>query len=178
MRSSLIDGLKCGAASGIGLRPNRGTRRSAGVRLSLLLGFSGDWGFHRGVWTGVAWRGGNDVGNGISGFGKQGVGRVDQGSDQVRGREGRGLQGFVVIEHPSGEQGLRCFLNPLIDESGDFVSQIGRVIESGQLKALQGGTRSSLQIIERRGESCHGHGLRSNLSIGLVQKGRPLKVIT
>ena len=67
-----------------------------------------------------------------------------------------------MVEHPAGEHGFRCFLDPLIDEGGDFVSEIGGVVESSQFKTLQGRSGCGLQIVERWRESRHCHDLGSN----------------
>ena len=42
-----------------------------------------------------------------------------------------------MIEHPSGEQGFGGLLDPLVDQGGDFLAQIGGMIEARQLKTLQ-----------------------------------------
>ena len=82
--------------------------------------------------------------------GKQGGGRVDQGADDFGVGHGGGLQGLVVVEHPSGEQGFGGFLDPLVDEDGNFLAQVGGMVEPREFKALQGGARGRLQIVEGR----------------------------
>ena len=141
-------------------------RRSAGDRLPLLLRFSGDRSLHSGARSGIAWRSRNDFGDGRLGFREQGGDRVDQGADNFCRGHWRGLQGFMVIEHPSGEHRFRRLLNPLIDQDSNFLSQIRGVIEPRQLKTLQRSARSRLQIIERRSESRNCHGQSSNLRAG------------
>jgi hypothetical protein len=76
------------------------------------------------------------------------------------------LQGLMVIEHPSSEHGRRRFLDPLIDQCSNFPSEICGVIQARQLKTLQRGARSRLQVIEWRSEARNGHGQRSNLEDG------------
>ena len=68
----------------------------------------------------------------------------------------------MVIKHPAGQHGFGGFLDPLVDESGDFISQIGSVVEASQLKTLQGSARSGLQVVKGRCESRDGHGLGSS----------------
>jgi hypothetical protein len=151
------------------------SRRSAGNGLPLFLGFSGDRPFHGGARIRKTWRRGNDFGPGRLGFREQSGGRVDQRADHFGGRHGRGLQGFMVIEHPSGEDGFGRLLDPLIDQSSNFLTQIGRVIEPRQFKTLQRGARSRLQIIERRGKPRNGHDQSSDLWAG--PKGPPVKLL-
>lgn len=71
----------------------------------------------------------------------------------------------MVIEHPAGEHGLGSFLDPLVDQGGNFLAEIGGVIEASELEALQGSSRSSLQIIERGSETRNGHGQSSDIEI-------------
>ena len=142
------------------------SQRLAGDGLALLLRFSGDRSFQGGARSGEAWRGRNDIGDGRLGFGQQSGDWVDQRADQLSRRHRGGLQGFMVVEHPSGQHCLRRFLNPLINQRGDFSPQIRGVVEARQLKTLQGSARGRLQIVERRTESRNGHGQSSNLRAG------------
>lgn len=72
----------------------------------------------------------------------------------------------MVIEHPAGEHGFGGFLDPLVDEGGDFLAQVGGVVEAGELEALQGSAGSRLEIVERRSESGNGHGQSSSVKAG------------
>jgi hypothetical protein len=72
----------------------------------------------------------------------------------------------MVIEHPAREHGFGRLLDPLIDQGGNFMPQIGSMVEPCQLEALQRGARSRLQIVERRSESRNGHGQSSDLRAG------------
>ena len=72
----------------------------------------------------------------------------------------------MVIEHPSREDRFECLLDPLIDQGGNFLPQIRGVVEARQLKTLQRGARSCLQIVKRRSESRYGHGQSTNLRAG------------
>ena len=72
----------------------------------------------------------------------------------------------MVIEHPSREQGFGCFLNPLIDQSRNFLAEICRVVEPRQFKTLQGGSRSRLQIVQRWSKPRYGHDQISNCRAG------------
>jgi hypothetical protein len=150
----------------LGSKDGKPMRRSAGGGLPLLLRFSSDRSLHGGARSGIAWRSRNDFGDGRLEFGEKGGDRIDQSVDNFSVGHGRGLQGLMVIEHPSGEHRLRRLLNPLIDQGGNFLSQIRGVMEPCQLKTLQRGARSRLQIVERRSESRNGHGQSSNLRAG------------
>lgn len=78
--------------------------------------------------------------------------------DYVRGWNGGGLQGFVMVEHPAGQHGFGAFLDPLVDQGGNFGPKVGRVVQTSELKTLQRGARGGLQVVERRRESRDGHG--------------------
>jgi len=67
-----------------------------------------------------------------------------------------------MIEHPAGQHRFGTLLDPLVDECGDFVTEVGGVVEPGKFKALQGRAGRGLQVVQRRCESRHGHGLGSN----------------
>ena len=141
--------------------------RSAGGGLPLLLRFSGDRSFHGGAWRGETWRCGDNVGKGVGqggvGFREQSGGRIDHGAEQFGCGHRRRLKGTVMIEHPPREHRLGSFLDPLIDQSCNFLAQIRSVVESGELKTLQRSARSRLQIIERRSKPRNSHGQSSNL---------------
>jgi len=144
----------------------QGSRRSACGGLPLFLRFSGDRTFYGGARSGEArWRW-NDVRDGRRGLGKQGGGGVDQGADHFGVRHGRGLQGLVVIEHPPSEQCFGSLLNPLVDQYSNFLAQVRSVVEPCELKTLQRGARSRLQIVERRSKPRDGPGQSSNLRAG------------
>ncbi len=42
-----------------------------------------------------------------------------------------------MVEHPAGQQSFRGFKDPLVDECGDFVAEIGGMVEASEFKALQ-----------------------------------------
>lgn len=128
----------------IGSAQEREARGSAGGGLPLFLGFSSERRLHGSRGGGKARRRGNHVGDGRLGFREQGGGRVNQTSSDFRGRHGRQLQGFMVIEHPAGEHGFGGLLDPLIDQSGNFLPQVGSVVEAREFKALQRGARGRL----------------------------------
>jgi hypothetical protein len=150
-------------------------RRSASGGLPLLLRFSGDRSFHGVARSGKVWRRGNHFGHRRLGFREQGGGRVDQRADHFRVRHGRGVQGLMVIEHPSGEHRFGRLLDPLVDQGGNFLAQICGMVEPCQLKTLQRGARSRLKIVERRSESRYGHGQGSDLRAG--PKGPDRRII-
>jgi hypothetical protein len=122
--------------------------------------------FHGGARIGKAWRRRSDFGQGRFGFREQGGGLVEERADHFGGRYGRGLQGLVVIQQPSSEHGLGRLLDPLVDQDGNFLPQVGSVVEARQLKTLQRGARSRLEIVERRGKPRYGHGQSSDLRTG------------
>jgi hypothetical protein len=139
------------------------SRRSAGGRLLLLLRPSRYGRLERSVGRRIARRGRNDSGSSGARFRQKGGGRVSQSPDEVGWRNRRGLQRLVVIEHPAGQHRFGGLRYPLVDQSGDFPTQICRMIEARELKTLQGGARGGLQIIERRSETRNGHGQCSHL---------------
>ena len=165
---------RSGRLSFAGAEHERVPRRSAGGGLPLFLRLSGDRSFHGCAGSGKTWRRGNDFGCRRLGFREQGGGRVDKSSDQFGRRNRRGLQGLMVIEHPSREQRFGGLLDPLIHQGGNFMPQICSVVEPSQLKTLQRGARSGLQVVERRSESRYGHGQSSNLRAG--PKGPATKI--
>ncbi len=144
----------------------QGVRRSAGGGLPLLLGFSGDRSLEGSTRGGKSRRGWNDFGDGRFRFREQIRDRIDNRADNFGGRQRGGLQGFMVIEHPSGEHRFGCLLDPLIDQGGNFLPQIRGVVEPRQFKTLQRSAGSRLQIVERRSETRYGHGQSSNLRAG------------
>jgi len=139
------------------------SHRPAGGELSLFLRFSSDRCFQGRGGSGKTRGRGNHVRAWRLGIGEQRGGRIDQSANDFRGRQRGGLQGFMVIEHPAGEHRFGSFLDPLIDQSGNFLAEIRGVIQSGQLKTLQRGARGRLQIVERGSGPRDGHGQSSNL---------------
>jgi hypothetical protein len=133
----------------------------AGGGLAGLLRFSRDVVF-RGARVGEARGSGGDYVRhwGLS-FGEERTGGVDQGADYFGGSHRDGLERFVVIEHPAGEHGLRGFLDPLIDEGGDFLAKVRRMIEARELKTLQGRARGGLQVVKGWRQASHSHGQSS-----------------
>ena len=119
-------GLECRGL--VGSPGEQVLRRSASGGLPLLLRLAGHGSFHRVARGGKARRRRDEVGHGRLRFREQGSGRVDQCANHFGGRDGRGLERFMVIEHPSREQRLRRLLDPLVDQCGDFLAQIGRMI--------------------------------------------------
>jgi hypothetical protein len=144
----------------------RTSHRSACGGLPLFLRFSGDRSLHGDTRIGKAWRRGNDIGKGRLRFREQSRGRIEHRANHFGGGHGRRLQGLVVIEHPSGEHGFGCLLNPLVDQGGNFLPQVGSVVEARQFKTLQRCAGSRLEIVERRSNPRYGHGQSSNLRAG------------
>ena len=129
----------------------------SGGGLAGLLGFSGD-GVFCGARVGEARGSGGDYVRhwGLS-FGEERTGGVDQGADYFGGSHRDGLERFVVIEHPAGEHGLRGFLDPLVDQGGDFLAEVRRMIEARELKTLQGCARGGLQVVKGWRQASHSH---------------------
>lgn len=152
----------------------RAARRSTSCGLPLFWGFAGERIFHGGGGSGKARRRGNDVGNGRGGIREKGGERVDQTAHDFRGRQRRRLQRLVVIEHPAGEQRFGRLLDPLIDQNGNFLAQVGGMVEAREFKTLQGRARRGLQVIEGRSEARNGHGQSSDLK-GLGRESQPVK---
>jgi hypothetical protein len=144
----------------------------AGSGLAGFLRFSCDGGFC-GACIGEARGSGDDYVRhcGLS-FGEERTGGVDQSADYFGGSHCGGLERFVVIEHPAGEHGLRGLLNPLVDQSRDFLAKVRRVIEAREFKALQGGARSGLQVVKRWREASHSHGQAPSSGLGAESAGR------
>jgi hypothetical protein len=132
----------CREAAGSGME--RPWRRSACCGLPLFLRFSGNRSFHGGARIRKARRRWNNVRHGRLRFREQSGGRVEHWAEHFGGRDGRRLQGLVVIEHPSREHGFGRLLDPLVDQGGNFLAQIRGVVEARQLKTLQRGARSCL----------------------------------
>lgn len=144
----------------------RTSRRSACGGLPLFLRFSGDRSLHGGARIGKARRRGDDFGQRRLRLWEQGGGRIEKRAYHLGGRHGRGLQGLVVVEHPAGEHGFGGLLDPLVDQGGNFLAQVRSVVEPRQLKTLQRGAGSRLEIVERRSKTRDGHGQSSNLRAG------------
>jgi hypothetical protein len=151
-------GGSLGANSAEARKAEWAVRKLARGGLSLLLRLSGNLAFYGAVGLGVARRGRAEIGDGRRGLREQCGRRVDQGAGYVGGGHGRGLQRLVMIEHPAGEHGFGGFLDPLVDQRGDFLAEICGVVEPRQFVALQRGARSRLQIVKRGRETGNRHG--------------------
>jgi hypothetical protein len=149
-----------------GARDKMLTNVLAGRGLSFFLGFSDDRAFQSGARSGETRRGWDDFRDRGMRLGEQSRGRIEESSDYICGRHGRWLQRLVVIQDPAREHSFAGLLNPLVDQRGDFVSQIGSVIQARQLKTLKGCARSCLQVVEGRSETGCGHGQGSDLRAG------------
>jgi hypothetical protein len=67
----------------------------------------------------------------------QRIGRVVENSlKHVRSGRRRFAGRSALIQHPACEHGLGGFLDPLVDESADFTTEIGSVIEPCKFKTL------------------------------------------
>ena len=63
----------------------------------------------------------------------------------------------MVIEHPAGDHRFGRLLDPLIDQGGNFLAQVGGMVEAREFKTLQGRARRRLQVVEGRSEARNGH---------------------
>jgi hypothetical protein len=149
-----------------GARDKMLTNVSAGRGLAFFLGFSDDRVFQSGARSGETRRGWDDFRDGGMRLGEQSRGRIEESPDYICGRHGGWLQRLVVIQDPAREHGFAGFLDPLVDQGGDFVSQICSVIQTRKLKTLKGCARSCLQVVEGRCETGCGHGQGSDLRAG------------
>lgn len=61
-------------------------------------------------------------------------------AEKFRRGQGRLMKRAVMLQHPARQHGFGCFLHPLVDQSRDFMAQIGSVIQTRQLETLQRGT--------------------------------------
>lgn len=59
--------------------------------------------------------------------------------EDVGSRCWRRVKGFVMIKHPPRQGRFGGFLDPLVDQSRNFLAQIRGMVQSRQLEALQGG---------------------------------------
>ncbi|MFI5093836.1 MAG: hypothetical protein WCE50_07210 [Candidatus Acidiferrum sp.] len=85
------------------------------------------------------------------------------GGKQIRDAGGA----FALFEKPAREQGRRVFLHPLIDQSADFLAEIGGMSETGQFKTLQGVPGSGEKKLPGglRGTGGHGTSVKDTLRI-------------
>lgn len=78
------------------------------------------------------------------------VGRARPNGDRLRRGEGKfgwrreierlvGLRRqFAIFSDPARQQSLGSFVNPLLEQCGDFFAQIGGVVQARKLEAFQG----------------------------------------
>jgi len=66
---------------------------------------------------------------------------------------------FAIFTKPARQEGLGSFFNPLLEQCGDFLAQIGGVIQTGELEAFERRVRCFVQIIPRRHDTAGGHDL-------------------
>ncbi|MGC2891654.1 MAG: hypothetical protein WB627_21520 [Candidatus Acidiferrum sp.] len=85
------------------------------------------------------------------------------GRKQIRNASGT----FALFEKPAREQGGRVFLHPLIDQSADFLAEIGGMSQTGQFKTLQGVPGSGKKELPGglRGTGGHGTSVKGTLGI-------------
>jgi len=57
-------------------------------------------------------------------------------------RSGLGFRGenraFALLDQPAGDHGVRVFVEPLVEQGRDLLTEIGRVTEAREFVALQG----------------------------------------
>ena len=62
---------------------------------------------------------------------------------------------MVVVYEPACQQGRDGLLEPLIQQRGDFLSKVGCVVQSRQLKVAEGAYRCGSQKLPRRIKASH-----------------------
>lgn len=67
------------------------------------------------------------------------------------GRKRIGEQGFAlaILHQPSGQQGVRVFLDPLLHQGGNLLAEVRGMTKPGEFVALQAGTRCGHQKLPR-----------------------------
>ena len=63
---------------------------------------------------------------------------------------------MVVVYQPACQQGRDGLLEPLIQQGGDFLSKVRRVVQPRQLKVAEGAYRCGSQKLPRRIKVSHG----------------------
>lgn len=129
--------------------------------LSLLLDFSGKRSFDGCAGLCEARGRGNDLGKRRGRLGKERVRRLREGASDVASRHRGQLQGLVMVEQPSRQDGLGRLLDPLVNQNADLVAQIGSVVQTSEFKTLQRSARSRLEIVGGRRKTGNGHGQSS-----------------
>ena len=77
-------------------------------------------------------------------------------------REGGGFVGvrsaLALVHQQAREHGFGIFLDPLLEERGDLLAEIGGMAEAGEFKTLERGTGSGEQKLPRELGLVNGHG--------------------
>ena len=102
----------------------------------------------------AGWRG-TDIGWRLRNVGEWISARILKRAEDLRCVQGWLMNRAVMLQHPARQHGFACVLNPLVDQNRDFTAQIGGVIQTCQLKTLQRGTRSRVQVVDWWNNACY-----------------------
>lgn len=104
-------------------------------------------------WTAIYGLGGGSIRKKIIGHGMCAI------LSGFGGRKHAGHPGgtFALLEKPAGQQGSGVFFHPLINQSDNFLAEIGRVGQTRQFKTLQRVSRSGKKKLPRRLRRSVGH---------------------
>lgn len=95
-------------------------------------------------------------------------------AQRFRGHD-RGNLAFSVLHQPASQHRATIFLDPLVYQGGDFLSQIRSMAKPGQFVALQTISRCGQQEFPRRGNSAAGH----RASLGMDNRyARNVSIVT
>ena len=67
------------------------------------------------------------------------------------------LRHLAIFAHPARQEGLRGFFNPLLDQCGDFLADVGGMIQTRKLEAFQRGIRCFVQVVPWWSDPVTGH---------------------
>jgi len=104
------------------------------------------------------WRRGTNVYRGLRSLRQRVKARVLDIAQEISHGQGGFAKRAVMVEHPSGQHCFGGFFEPLINQNSNFSSQICRVVQTGQLKALQRSARRRAEIVDRGSDARYGHG--------------------
>src|SRR5260370_23700381 len=77
--------------------------------------------------------------------------RRDFGGPRVRSSTNQ----LLMVYQPACQQGRDGLLEPLVKQGGDFLSKVGCVVQSRQLKVAEAAYRCGSQKLPRRGKAAH-----------------------
>jgi hypothetical protein len=103
-------------------------------------------------------RSGTDLGRLFGGPWQRGSTGILQSAERFGDGQGRLAKRAMIFQHPTRQHRFSSFLQPLIHQNSDLAPQISGVIQTGQLKTLQGRPRSVLEVVNWGNDARHGHG--------------------